>query len=161
MDLSKFWIYLRMLLHEQIKAEIPEAMKARNTERLRVARNLLAALTNELVAKGKKPSEILPDSDAYAVVKRLAKQRKDSIAQFKAGGREDLVQGEETELTYLSKLLPAEMSEDDIRALVVKKKEELGISDRSKIGMLIGAVMKEAKENADGAVIKKIAEELL
>ncbi len=137
-----------------------EAMKARDTERLRAARNLLAALTNELVAKGKKPNDILPDADAYAVVKRLAKQRKDSIAQFKAGGREDLVLGEETELAYLSALLPAEMSEDDIRALVIKKKEELGISDKSKIGVLIGAVMKEAKGNADGNVIKKIAEGL-
>ncbi|MBI3074640.1 MAG: GatB/YqeY domain-containing protein [Parcubacteria group bacterium] len=135
-------------------------MKARDTERLRAARNLLAALTNELVAKGKKPNDILPDADAYAVVKRLAKQRKDSIAQFKAGGREDLVLGEETELAYLSALLPAEMSEDDIRALVIKKKEELGISDKSKIGVLIGAVMKEAKGNADGNVIKKIAEGL-
>ena len=138
-----------------------EAMKARDTERVRCARNLLAALTNELVAKGKKPNDILPDSDAYAVVKRFAKQRKDSIAQFRIGGREDLVRGEETELAYLSKLLPAEMNEDDIRALVVKKKEELGISDKSKIGMLIGAVMKEAKGNADGNVIKKIAEEIL
>lgn len=150
-----------MLLHEQIKTEIPDAMKARDAERLRCARNLLAALTNELVAKGKKPNEILPDSDAYAVVKRLAKQRKDSIAQFKAGGREDLVAGEETELAYLSKLLPAEMSEDDLRALVLKKKEELGITDKSKIGMLIGAVLKEAKGNADGNVVKRIAEELL
>ncbi len=152
---------MRMTLHEQIKNEIPVAMKARDTERLRAARNLLAALTNELVAKGKKPNEILQDSDAYAVVKRLAKQRKDSIAQFKAGGREDLVRGEETELAYLGKLLPKEMSEDDIRALVLKKKEELGISDKSKIGVLIGAVMKEAKGNADGNTIKKVVEELL
>lgn len=150
-----------MTLHETIKTEIPDAMKARDTERLRFARNLLAALTNELVAKRKKPNEILPDADAYTVVKRLAKQRKDSIEQFRAGGREDLVLGEEAELAYLSKLLPAEMSESEVRALVLKKKEELGIADKTNLGILIGAVMKEAKGNADGNVIKKIAEELL
>ncbi len=151
---------MRMTLHEQIKNEIPEAMKARDTERLRVARNLLAALTNELVAKGQKPNGILPDSDAYAVVKRLAKQRKDSIAQFRIGGREDLVHGEEVELLYLSKLLPAEMSEEEIRAVVLKKKEELGMAETG-AGMLMSAVMKELKGKADGALVKKVVEEIL
>src|SRR3989344_7331730 len=150
-----------MTLHEQIKKELPEAMKARDAERLRAVRNLIAAFTNELVAKMMKPQDILPDDLALAVIRRMVKQRKDSIAQFKAGGREDLVTSEETELAFLQKYLPEEMSEDAVRAAVLKKKEELGITDKSQIGALMGAVMKELKGKADGNAIKKIAEELL
>ena len=150
-----------MALHEKTKAEIMEAMKARDTERLRFARNLVAAFTNELVAKGKKPDGLLPDDEALAVVKRFAKQRKDSIAQFRRGGREDLVAGEESELAYLQKLLPEEMSEEEIRAVVLKKKEELGITGATGTGALMSAVMKELKGKADGAVVKKIVEEVL
>jgi len=138
-----------------------EAMKARDTERLRFARNLVAAFTNELVAKGKKPDGLLSDDEALAVVKRFAKQRKDSIAQFRAGGREDLVAGEEAELAYLQKLLPEEMNEEEIRAVVLKKKEELGITGATGTGALMSAVMKELKGKADGMVVKKIVEEAL
>ncbi len=150
-----------MTLHEQLKKELPEAMKARDTERLRAVRNLLAAFTNELVAKRMKPQEILPDDLALAVIKRMVKQRKDSITQFRVGGREDLVQSEESELAYLQKFLPEEASEESIRALVLKKKEELAIKDASQMGILMGAVMKELKGKADGSAIKKIVEETL
>ncbi|HPB60486.1 MAG TPA: GatB/YqeY domain-containing protein, partial [Candidatus Paceibacterota bacterium] len=69
------------MLHQQIKDEIKKAMLARETERLMAARNILAAFTNELVVKKQRPDEMLTD-DALAVLKRLAKQRKDSIEQF-------------------------------------------------------------------------------
>ena len=150
-----------MTIHEQLKKELPEAMKARDAERLRAVRNLLAAFTNELVAKRMKPQEILPDDMALAVIKRMANQRKDSIAQFREGGREDLVLSEENELAYLQKFLPKEASEEEIRAVVEKKKDELGISDKAQMGALMGAVMKELKGKADGNTIKKIAEETL
>ncbi|MEK7076901.1 MAG: GatB/YqeY domain-containing protein, partial [Patescibacteria group bacterium] len=106
-----------MTIHEQLKKELPEAMKARDAERLRAVRNLLAAFTNELVAKRMKPQEVLSDGLALAVIKRMANQRKDSIAQFREGGREDLVLSEENELAYLQKFLPKEASEEEIRAV--------------------------------------------
>ena len=148
-----------MSLHEQLKKELPEAMKTRDAERLRAVRNLLAAFTNELVAKRMKPQEILPDDLCLAVIKRMVKQRKDSIAQFREGGREDLVTSEESELAYLQKFLPEEAGEEEIRAIVLKKKEELGIKDKAQMGMLMSAVMKELEGKADGNAIKKIAEE--
>jgi len=136
-------------------------MKARETERLRAVRNLLAALTNEVVAKGKKPQEMLTDEEVVTVVKRLSKQRKDSIAQFQEAGRTDLVVGEETELSYLKKYLPEEMNEEDVRVIIQAKKTELGISDKSGTGALMAGVMKELKGKAGGGMIKKIVDEIL
>ena len=98
-----------MTLHEKIKDEIREAMKAKEAVKLEVLRGMLAAFINELVAKKRKPNEILEDDEALAVIGRLAKQRKDSIEQFRKGGREDLVQNEEEELKILETYLPEMM----------------------------------------------------
>ena len=78
-----------MILHEQIKGNIKEAMLAKDTMRLETMRAMVSAFTNELVAKGKKPQDMLSDEEAMVVITRLAKQRKDSIEQFKKGNRED------------------------------------------------------------------------
>ena len=150
-----------MSLHEKIKEDVKTAMKARDELGLRFSRNLLAAFVNDLVAKRRKPSEMLADPDALAVVARLAKQRKDSIEQFKAGGRNDLVESEQAELSYLEAFLPQMMSIEEIRKVAEKKKQELGVTDKSKMGVFMGAVMSELKGRADGADVKKVVEELL
>ena len=149
-----------MTIHEQIKNEIKEAMLAKNEMRLSVLRGLLAAFVNELVSQKRKPQEILPDEDAITVVKRSAKQRKESIEQFTKGGRIDLAKTEEAELAYLQKYIPASMSIDDIKKVVLAKKEEMGVVDKSKSGQLVGAIMKELKGKADGADVKKAVEEI-
>ena len=150
-----------MSIHKKLKQEIPDALRAHDKERLRVVRNLLAALTNELVKKGKKPSEELADEEALVVIKQLSKQRKDSIEQFKKGAREDLVEPEERELAYLMEFLPEEMSAEEIREIAIKKKDELGVRDKTGMGALMGAVMKETKGRADGGVVKEVVEGLL
>src|SRR3989338_3527566 len=150
-----------MTLHEKIKEEIILAMKARDEMHLRAARNLLAAFINDLVARRKKPSDMLSDDEALSVVSRLAKQRKDSIQQFAAGGRNDLVKSEEAELVYLEQFLPQMLSEEEIRTVAEKKKKELGIENASQAGIFMGAVMKELKGKADGSLVKKVVEALL
>jgi uncharacterized protein YqeY len=75
------------MLHTDIKEGIKEAMKARDAVRLDTLRGISTAFTNELVAKGKTPQDMLTDEEALSVMTRLAKQRKDSIAQYRAGGR--------------------------------------------------------------------------
>jgi len=124
-------------------------------------RGVLAAFTNESVALGRKPQEPLTEAEAGTVIKRLVKQRKDSIEQFEKGGRQDLADNERAELKVLEEFLPSQMSEEDVRKIVMRKKEEMGISDKSKMGQLIGAVVKETKGEADGALVKKIVEEVL
>ena len=149
-----------MSLHEQIKNEIKEAMKAKETVRLEVLRGIIAAFTNELVSKKRKPDEILEDDEGLQVIGRLAKQRKDSIEQFKKGNREDLVQIEEAELKILETYLPEMMSKKEIEKIAKQKKEELGIDDGAKKGMLMGALMKELKGKADGGDVKEVVDSL-
>lgn len=149
-----------MALHEQIKNEVQEAMKAKETVKLEVLRGIIAAFINELVSKKRKPDEILEDDEGLQVIGRLAKQRKDSIEQFKKGNREDLVQAEEAELKILETYLPEMMNKEEIEKIAKAKKEELGISDKSKAGILMGALMKELKGKADGGDVKEVADSL-
>lgn len=135
-------------------------MKAKDSVRLAVLRGLTAAFTNELVAKGKMPQDELSDDDALTVIRRTAKQRKDSIEQFKTNNRQDLVDSEEAELAVLQTFIPQMMSKEDIMKIAESKKAELGATDKAKIGMLMGAVQKELKGKADGGDIKEVVESL-
>src|SRR3989338_1748647 len=121
-----------MSLHQQIKSQIKEAMLKKEALRLSVVRSLVAAFTNELVAKGRKPDGELTDDEALAVIKRAVKQRKDSVEQFKKGGRQDLVHSETAELKILETYVPAQMPAEEIKKVVDAKKQELGITDKSK-----------------------------
>ena len=150
-----------MTLTEKIKADLKVAMLARETVRVITQRGLLAAFVNELVVKKRKPTEELKDDEALAVIKRSVKQHKDSIEQFAKGGRKDLVKEEEAELKILETYLPKMMDEREIRKIAEAVKTKLKISDKSRIGIFVGAVMKECKGLADGGSVKKIAEELL
>lgn len=149
-----------MSLQATIKEEIKKAMLAKDTVRLNVMRGISAAFTNELVAKGRKPQEELSDEDGIAVIKRMVKQRKDSIEQFTNGGREDLAADEKAELAILETFLPATMSQDAIRPIAEAKKAEMGVTDKSGMGKLIGTISKELKGQAEGADIKAVVESL-
>jgi uncharacterized protein len=148
------------MIQEQIKEKIKTAMKARSEVELSVLRGLSAAFVNELVASKRMPSDTLTDDEAFTVIKKQAKQRKDSIKQFKAGGRDELAEKEQKELEILSAYLPKEISKDEVKKIAIAKKEELGITDKSKIGVLIGAIMKEIKGKIDGVVVKEVVEGL-
>lgn len=126
-----------------------------------VIRGLVAAFTNELVAKGRKPAEELSDDEVLSVIKRAVKQRKDSIEQFTKGGRADLVETEKAELSVLEKYLPQTMSREDIKKVAEVKQKELGITDKAKLGQFVGMLMKEFKGKAEGNDVKAVAEELL
>ena len=151
---------LFMDLHHTIKDQLKEALKAKDETRLRTVRSMLTAFTNELVATGKKPQDTLDDAGVLAVIKRLAKQRKESIVQFEAAGRTDLAEPETAELAILESYLPTLMTREAIRPLAVAKQAELGITDKAKMGMLVGALMKDLQGQADGADVKAIVEEL-
>ena len=148
------------MLHEQIKQNIKEAMMDKDAVRLETMRGISAAFTNDLVSKGKKPQEMLTDEEATAVITKLAKQRKDSIEQFKAGGREDLVLEESAQLAILQTFLPSMMEKSEVEAIARAKQTELGITDPTKKGMLMSALMKDLKGKADGMVVKEVVDAL-
>lgn len=148
------------MLHEQIKNEIKESMKAGDKVRLEVMRGLSTAFMNELVVKGKIPQDMLSDEEALAVITRTAKQRRDSIEQFKSGGREDLVEEENAQLKILEEFLPTLMSKEEILNFAKNKKTELGIEDADKKGILMANLMKDLKGKADGSLVKEVVDEL-
>jgi len=147
-------------MQDKIRAELTEAMKARDAGKMSVLRGLIASFTNELIAKSRKPDDNLTDDEVIAVIKRAVKQRKDSIEQFRKGGREDLAAKEEAELKILETYLPATMDRDTIRAKAVELKEKLGANDKAKMGVFMGALMKELKNQADGGDVKAVVDEL-
>lgn len=149
------------MLHQQIKDEIKEALKAREVLRLSVLRGLLAAIINELVAQKRKPDEKLDDNSVLIVIKRAVKQRKESIEQFTKGGRSELAEKEADELAILEIYLPETMGKEEIEKVAKAKQQELGITDKTKMGMLMGAVMKELSGKAEGGDVKEIVESLL
>ena len=148
------------MLHEQIKNSIKEAILAKNTVLLETLRSMVAGFTNELVAKNRKPNEMLTDEEAIAVITRLSKQRKDSIEQFKKGNREDLVKEEEAQLAILETYLPKLMERSEIEKIAKGKKEELGITNATQKGMLISELIKDLKCKSDGGVVKEVVDTL-
>jgi uncharacterized protein YqeY len=148
------------MLTAQIKSDTTAAMKARDMLKVNTLRGTSAAFTNELVAKGRKPTEELTDDEALTVLKRLAKQRKDSIEQFTAGGRPELAEKEAEELKIIEAYLPHMASREEIEKVARAKKEEMGVADAAGMGKLMGAVIKEFGGRADGADVKTVVQGL-
>ena len=149
-----------IMLQKQIKDEMIVALKAREKEKVEVLRGIMTAFTNELVATKRTPQDELADDEAMRVIQRLAKQRKDSVEQYTSGGREDLAEIEKAELTIIKAYLPQMMARDEIKKLALAKRDEMAIIEPSKKGILVGAIMKEAKGKAEGGDVKAVVDEL-
>lgn len=149
------------MIKDDIRAALGEAMKARDQIKVDTLRGALAAFTNELVAKGRKPTDTLSEEEAVIVLKRLVKQRKDAIEQFGKGGRQDLVDKETTELKVIEGYVPAGASREAIETVAKAKIAELGIADKSGMGKLMGAIIKEFGGTADGNDVKDVLARLL
>lgn len=150
-----------MTIQETIKEGIKDAMRAKDAVRLTTLRDISSKLTNEMVAKGGTPQSPCDDETALTVLKRLSKQRKDSIDQFTKGGRADLAANEEAELAIIETFLPKMMSQDEIRPIAEAKLKELGVTDKASAGKAMGAIIKELAGKADGADVKVVVESLL
>lgn len=149
-----------MTIIEQIKSDMKDAMRAKDAIALTTIRGLISGCTNELVATGKTPQDEITDEIALTVIKRASKQRKDAIEQYQEGGRTDLVESEQAELSVIEKYLPQMMSKDQIKTIAEAKIAEFG-GDKSKMGQIIGAVIKETAGQADGGDVKAVVMELL
>ena len=150
-----------MAIHETLKKSIPDALRAHDEVRLRTLRSLVTAMTNEVVAKKRKPDEFLTDDEALTVLKRAASQRKDSIEQFEKASRSDLAEPEKAELAIIESYLPQMMSREEIIPIAKAKMAELGISNKADSGKFTGALMKELKGKADGGDVKAVVDSLL
>lgn len=123
-------------------------------------RNLKAAILNEEVAQGKRDSG-LSDDEIEKVIAREVKKRKESIVVYEANGRPELAEVEKNEAEVLSRYLPAQLSEDELRKVVTEKVAELGVTDAKSMGQVIGAVKQQVGNTADGALLARIVKETL
>ncbi len=139
-----------MTIQQQITADLKDAMRNRETTRLETIRSIKTGFINELVAKGRTPQEQLTDDEALTVIKRLHKQRLEAAEQFSNAGRTELADKEEKEAEILATYLPAQLSDDELAKVVSDVLTEQKDADISKMGIIIGAVMKQVGNQADG-----------
>jgi uncharacterized protein YqeY len=153
------------MLHKTIKDQIKDALRSKDTIRLDTLRGLNALFLNEIMSgKIKLDGEYLPDENVLALIKRSAKQRKDSIEQFEKGGRKDLADKEKAELAILESFMPALMARSEIKIIASQRIEAMksqGTFDPKAGGKITGMIMKELAGKADGSDVKAVVEELL
>ena len=146
-----------MPIVNDIREQLPAAVRAGDTRRRDIVRLLIAALDNARIAARHE----LSDDEAVQALQREAKQRRDSIEQYQAGGREDLVRGEQEELDVIQAYLPAELSDDELSAEVRAAIAEAGASGPADIGKVMGSLMKRLGGRADGTRVSALVRELL
>ena len=145
-----------MALKDTISAELKEAMKARDQVRIDTLRSALSAFSYKKIEAGRE----LEEADQIEVVRKLVKQRSDSIVEFEKGNRPELAAKEARERDLLSALLPVQKSADDIRPEIRAAVEALAPEQRNQ-GAVMKAVMPKLKGEADGAVIRQVVLEEL
>jgi uncharacterized protein YqeY len=147
-----------MTLIERISSDITEAMKARDAVRLSALRMAKAALMNGEVAKGR----ALDEAESQQILASVLKQRRDSIEQFRSGGRADLVEKETAELAMLEPYAPPAASASEIEQAVDTAIRETGAAGPKDMGRVMKAVMSAlAGKSADGKTVNEIVRKKL
>jgi uncharacterized protein YqeY len=123
-------------------------------------RNLKAAILNEEVAQGKR-DEGLSDAEIEKVIAREVKKRNESATLYEQNDRAESAAEERREAEVLSRYLPQQLSEAEVKAIVDAKIAELGATDAKAMGQVIGAVKQQAGNTADGALVAKLVKEAL
>lgn len=150
-----------MTLAETLQHDLKDAMRAKDAVRLRTIRALRAALTEKEIAEREGGSAELTPDQMLAVVQKQAKQRRDAIEQYEAASRDDLAQKERDELAVIEAYLPAQASDDDIRAVLHDVIAATGAASPRDMGKVMGVAMKRLRGKADGRRINEIVRELL
>ena len=155
-----------MPLKDQISDDLKDAMRSGEVVRRETLRSVLAAIRNAEIARVNVKDESatrqeLGDNDVLDVLQKQAKQRRESIEEYKKAGRQDLVDRESAELEIISAYLPAQMGRDEIVAEVRKAMEETGAGGPGDKSKLMPVVMGRLKGRADGRAINEVVTELL
>jgi uncharacterized protein len=138
-----------MSLRERINDELKQAMRSGDTRRRDALRLLTAALKQREVDERK----ALSDSDIVAVTDKMIKQRRDSIAQFEKGGRSDLVDNEQFEISVLERYMPQALGEAEIEAAIAAVIAETGAKGPSDMGKVMGPLKAKLAGRADMAKV--------
>ena len=146
-----------MPIAEDIRTEMTTAWKAGNLQRRDALRLIIAAFDNARIDLG----HALDDEDATKVLQREAKQRRDSITEFQQAGRADLVAKEQVELDAIVGFLPQQLSEDELRAIVLEVIAEVGATTANDVGKVMRPLMARIAGRGDGRLANEIAKQAL
>ena len=146
-----------MTLRERLHAEMTDAMRAHDALRRDVLRMAEAAV----YGVEKKEHRELTDDEVVGVLTREVKTRRESVEAFRAGGREDLATKEEAEIAILSAFLPAQLTDDEIRALVDEAIEQTGASSARDLGRVMGVLSPRTRGRADGRRVSELVAQAL
>lgn len=145
-------------MQNEVMQQMKEAMKSKDTTALEALRALKAAF---LLANTSGSGVELSEADEIKIVQKLVKQRKDSAAIFEDQGREDLAEPELAQAAVLEKFLPAQMSEEEIKAVIDKIIADTGASSMKDMGKVMGIASKQLAGKADGKTISGIVKSSL
>ncbi|HUR47543.1 MAG TPA: GatB/YqeY domain-containing protein [Candidatus Saccharimonadales bacterium] len=147
-----------MPLQEQIQQEIKSAMVARDADRLSTLRLLKSAMG---YAQIEKKAESLSDAEVTSLILKEVKKRRDSVEQFRNGGRPELAEKEEKEILVLEKFLPKPLEPAELEAIVKATIQETGATSKKEMGQVIKAVQAKVAGQAEGKVISALVGKLL
>jgi uncharacterized protein YqeY len=142
-----------MEIREKLTSDMKDAMRAKDQLRLEAIRFLQSAIKNKEIELRPNP---ISSEEVLAVVKKLVKQRKESIEQYQAANRQDLVDKESAELKILEAYLPAQMGRDQVEALVTATIAELKASTVKDMGPVMKAVLAKAGGSADNKLVSEV-----
>ena len=146
-----------MRTKDQINLDLKEAMKRGEKTRLETIRSLKSAIRYAEIEAGHE----LDDSGTMRVITKQAKQRRDSIADFQKAGRNDLVEKEAAELAIIETYLPIQLSEAEIRTVVLAAVAELNVTDLKGMSQVMKKVMADLQGQADGKVVSQVVRDVL
>jgi|CZCB01.1.fsa_nt_gi uncharacterized protein YqeY len=146
-----------MELLEKLLEDQKLAMKAREKLRLNVIRGLRSEIKNAEIAR-KQP---LTEEEALSILQRELKKRKEALADYEKAGRPSLLQELKEEMEIISAYLPPQLSEEEIKEMAQEAIAGLGASSKKEMGKVMGVLMPRVKGKADGAIVRKIVEDLL
>jgi uncharacterized protein YqeY len=141
-----------MSLREQLDQDLKAAMLARQAEKVSALRMIKAAVRNKEIDAA---HSTLDDAGMIAVLNSLKKKGEDSVAQYKTGGRQDLVDKEQAELNVIQAYLPQAMSADEITAIITKAITESGAAGAKDMGKVMKLVTPQTTGRADGKAVSE------
>ena len=144
-------------LNAQIKADIKDAMRAKDVQKRNTLRNIQVAVKDIEVNERRE----VTDADVEAILMKYAKQREDAMAQFQEAGREDLVEQERAELTIVKSYLPEPMSDEELEEVLKEVIASVGATSMKDMGKVMGAAKKAIGSRADGGRINVCVKTLL
>ncbi|MBM0742872.1 GatB/YqeY domain-containing protein [Phormidium sp. CLA17] len=145
-----------MGLKERIGDDIKSAMKAQDKIRLETVRNIKKVILEKESAIRPSGQESLTEEQEVEIVVQLAKQRRDSIAQYQQAGRTELANQEAQELTILEEYLPKQLSDDEISQVIETIISQVGATSAKDMGKAMGAAMQQLKGKADGKKVQEM-----